>query len=268
MRVTALWVYPVKSLGGIALDAARLDATGLAYDRRWMLVDAAGRFLTQRAHPQLATVRVALTDAGLTLTHPDVSDGLAVPAETPPDAPLRRVTVWDDTVDARVVEGAAGPWLKAATGLDATLVWMPPTTVRPVDATYGQPGDRVGFADGFPLLVTTEASLAALNARLEAPVAMARFRPNLVLDGDAAWAEDGWQTLTVGAVRFRVAKPCGRCSMVDVDPARGAAGNAGVLSALAVFRTQGRRVVFGQNLAMDAGFVGATLRVGDTATAG
>lgn len=268
MRVTALCVYPVKSLGGIALDAARLDATGLAYDRRWMLVDAAGRFLTQRAHPQLATVRVALTDAGLRLTHPDVAEALAVAAETPPDAPLRRVTVWDDTVDARVVEGAAGPWLKAATGLDATLVWMPPTTVRPVDATYGQPGDRVGFADGFPLLVTTEASLAALNARLDAPVAMARFRPNLVLDGDAAWAEDGWQTLKVGAVRFRVAKPCGRCSMVDVDPARGAAGNAGVLSALAAFRTQGRRVVFGQNLAMDAGFVGAMLRVGDTATAG
>lgn len=267
MRVTALWVYPVKSLGGMVLDAARLDATGLAYDRRWMLVDATGQFLTQRAHPQLATVRVALTGAGLTLTHPEVGDALAVPAETPPEAPIRRVTVWGDTVDARVVEGAAGRWLKAATGLDATLVWMPPTTIRPVDATYGQPGDRVGFADGFPLLVTTEASLAALNARLSGPVSMARFRPNLVLDGDAPWAEDGWQTLTVGAVRFRVAKPCGRCSMVDVDPVRGEATGHGVLSALAAFRTLGRRVVFGQNLAMDAAFVGATLRVGDTAVA-
>jgi len=267
MRVRALWVYPVKSLGGIALDAARLEATGLAHDRRWMLVDAAGRFVTQRTHPALATVSVALTDTGLELTHAGCTEALPVPWEAPEGAVRRKVRVWDDTVEAVEVQPAAGAWLRAAVGVDATLVWMPGETVRPVDEKYGQPGDRVGFADGFPLLVTTEASLAGLNARLPEPVAMARFRPNLVLDGEVADAEDDWATLTVGAVTFRVAKPCGRCVMVDVDPVRGEAGR-GVLAALAAYRTQGRRVVFGQNLALEAADVGATLRVGDVATAG
>ncbi len=267
MRLLALWVYPVKSLGGVALPSARLDPTGLAHDRRWMLVDDAGRFITQRAFPALATVSVALGDDGLRLTHPRMTEALPVPWEPTAGAVGRRVTVWDDTVEALEAQPAARGWLREAVGVDGTLVWMPPSTVRAVDPAYGRAGDRVGFADGFPLLVTTEASLAGLNARLPEPVSMTRFRPNLVLDGAEADAEDGWKTLRVGEVEFRVAKPCGRCTMVDVDPVLGTAGR-GVLSTLGGYRTQGRRVVFGQNLAMDAVWVGATLRVGDAAVAG
>ncbi|MBL8603225.1 MAG: MOSC domain-containing protein [Myxococcales bacterium] len=260
MQVASLHVYPVKSLGGVTLTEARLAETGLQFDRRMMLVDDAGRFYTQREHPGLARVAVSLSVSGLTLTAPG-GDVLAVSHDTEGLA-RREVTVWGDTVDAAVMGADARRWMRTALGLSGDLVAFDGGSHRAVDAHYAAPDDRVGFADGFALLVTTEASLDDLNGRLDAPVGMARFRPNVVLSGATAWAEDDWQTLTVAGLVLRVLKPCGRCVMVDIDPER-AQGRGAVLKTLATFRMRGHRVVFGQNVQHHPGDVGRVLRVGD-----
>lgn len=261
MHVSALYVYPLKSARGVAVRSAEVRPEGLAHDRRWMVVGADDRVLTQREVPALARLRAEATARGLRVTVPG-----AAPVEAArPDAsaPRAAVAVWDDVVEVRVADAAA-PELAAWLGRPAHLAYQPDDALRPVDPRYGRDADVVSLADGYPLLLTTRASLEALNARLDAPVPMDRFRPNVVVDGAGAFEEDAWQTVTIGGMRFRVAKPCARCVVTTVDQATGEAGKE-PLRTLAGFRTRGGKVYFGQNLVPEGGgrlAVGVAVRAG------
>lgn len=264
MRVSSLWIHPVKSCRAIAVDHAELEGTGFRHDRRWMIVDADGRFVTQRERPDLATVSVTVWGDHVALTC-EGHGALTLPFEPGPHAPVRRVTVWDDSVEARGATPDAPRWLLTTLGFAGDVVWMPPENARPVDPRYARQVDRVGFADAFPLLLATEASLDALNAKLAQPVSMQHFRPNVVVSGAEPFEEDRWSVFRVGIVRCRAAKPCSRCAIVNTDPWTGARGIE-PLKTLSTFRTvttDKARVYFGQNVVHSRDAIGQTISVGD-----
>ncbi|RMF61669.1 MAG: MOSC domain-containing protein [Bacteroidetes bacterium] len=256
-QVSALFIYPVKSTRAVALDRVEVTRLGPRDDRRWMLVDPDGRAVTQREAPRLALVAARPEGQGLRVTMPGETP-LWVPVP-PADAPRIPVRVWDDRFLAALADEAVHRAFSSFLGRSVRLVHQPDEVVRPVDPTYGRAGDRVSLADGFPLLLTTGASLDELNRRLEAPVPMVRFRPNLVLEGLAPFEEDRWRRIRVGAMTFRVVKPCARCVVTTVDPATGTVGHE-PLRTLATFRRRGSKVFFGQNLIPEAPGV---LYVGD-----
>ena len=247
IEISQLAIYPVKSMRGIALQSAELDAMGLRWDRRWMLVDAEGRFLTGRQHPALLMIQPMLSEQGaLSLRFPDgrmvtVSGSDTAVGHVP-------VTVWNDTVMALPVGGVCDDLLSDFLGEPCRLVFIDSGEVRPVDPAYGQEGDRTGFSDGFPLLLISEGSLEDLNSRLKEALPMSRFRPNLVVSGTDPFAEDGWQTFETCGVKFSVVKPCSRCVMTTVDAERGVRAGAEPLAALMTYRRQGNKVMFGQNV--------------------
>lgn len=265
LTLAALEIYPVKGLKGLTLDSVAVEPWGLAGDRRWMVVDARGRFLSQREEPRLALIGpAALADDGLGLAL--AGRGAVTVARPAPDAERVEATVWRDSVSAASAGPEADRWLSEALGLACRLVYMDdPALARPVDQEFGAPGDTVSFADGFPLLVTTAASLDDLNSRLERPVPMSRFRTNLAVDGGAAWDEDGWRQVKVGEVTFRVVKDCARCAVTTVDQETGirSADNEPIRTLARFRRVAGGRIIFGQNLVpADRG----TIRVGDPVT--
>lgn len=250
-RVTDLFVYPIKSLGGCRLESAAVGELGLASDRRWMLVDDAGVFLTQRANPRMALAHVAPNAEGVTVTAPG-QDALTL---TPPprDAARRRVQIWDDVVEGTTYPAEIDTWFSAFIGSSVHLVYMDDDVRRRVDPVNAKPDDRAPFSDAYPLLIVSRESLAALNERLAAkgvdPVVVQRFRPNIVVDGvGEAFAEDAWTDIAVGSTRLRVAKPCARCVLTTVDPATATPSPRGEpLRTLAEFRTRGGKVMFAQN---------------------
>ncbi|MCU0766508.1 MAG: MOSC N-terminal beta barrel domain-containing protein [Gammaproteobacteria bacterium] len=255
--VSELWVYPVKSCRGIALEQAEIGPRGIRWDRHWMVVDTAGQFLTQRQLPAMALVRTALRDDGLALEAPG-----RAPITVPYDAGEERirVRVWGDEVPARAVSTAADRWLTDVLTAPCRLVSFPDDAPRAVDAQYGRPGDETAFSDGFPLLLIGQGSLDDLNVRLREPLPMRRFRPNLVVAGAAPYAEDDWRRVRAGALELRVVKPCSRCAITTVDPERGVRDGGEPLDTLARYRRRNGRVYFGQNVIPDGPGV---LRIGD-----
>jgi uncharacterized protein YcbX len=244
LRVADLFVYPVKSCGGIGVESAEVDAFGFRNDRRWMVVDENGRFLTQRTVPLLATIRVGISDGRLSLRSADWGS-LVVDAH-PQTAAVERVTVWRDTVEARPVGEEADAWLTAVLGRPARLVWMPESTVRPPKRDPAGAAPRISFADAYSFLVISRESLAALNARLADPLPMNRFRPNIVVEGAGPFAEDGWKMIRIGQIELDAAGPCARCATTTTDQETGARGLE-PLQTLATFRRDGNEVLFGQN---------------------
>jgi uncharacterized protein YcbX len=261
VRVSEIRIFPVKGLRGEVLAAAEVTPAGLAGDRRWMVVDARGRFLSQRELPRMALVQARLVGGGVVLS----AGGVAVLAVRVPggDAARRDVAIWRDTVPAADAGDTAAAWLGGVLGVACRLVYLADDGARGVNREFGAPGDVVSFADGYPLLLASSASLAALNARLAVPVAMLRFRPNLVIEGAAAWAEYEWARVRIGQAVFRVVKPCDRCVVTTIDPETGLRPDTEEpLRTLKTFRRDARgRVLFGQNLVPDGGGV---VRVGDT----
>ena len=273
MKVTQLTVYPVKSLKGINLAKSDIYDHGLAWDRRWMWVDAQQRFITQRQLPSLATISVALTDDALRLSHPNVA-----PITISLDAlqgTLRLVTVWNDHCKALPESEDVSRWLEAALGAKAkgiSLVRFATEFTRPVEEDFLVGGEaHTYFADDYPFLITTTGSLAALNQALvtggNAPVPMNRFRPNIVVECDDAWVEDQWATLSSGnhAFELTLRKPCQRCKITTVDQQTGAVpAPAEPLKTLLTLNTQPRLkgAHFGQNATLTAG-QGSTICVGD-----
>lgn len=242
MTLSQLMIYPVKSCAGINLQTAHTSPFGLQYDRRWMLVDKDGVMLTQRQHPRMCLIQPTLDNGQLTLDAPGM-DQLHVTQGT---ATLS-VSVWEDQCRALDCGDQAAAWLSEYMGLSTRLVYFPEDEIRQVDLSYAQPGDITAFSDGFPYLLISQASLDALNSRLQAPVEMRRFRPNLVVEGCEAFAEDQWQSLLIGDLQFSVVKPCGRCVIPSIDP-NTAEKNPEVVRTLASFRKTGKQVLFGQNL--------------------
>ena len=242
ITLSKLMIYPLKSCAGINLQSAHTSPFGLQYDRRWMLVDANGVMLTQRQHPRMCLIQPRLDNGQLSLSAPAMND-LQVARGTV----SMSVSVWEDQCNALDCGDTAANWLSEFMGLPTRLVYFPEDEIRQVDLNYAQPGDITAFSDGFPYLLISQASLDALNSRLQAPVEMRRFRPNLVVEGCEAFAEDQWQTLLMGDVQFRRVKPCGRCVIPSIDP-DSAEKNPEVVRTLASFRKSGKRVLFGQNL--------------------
>lgn len=246
LLLSGINIYPIKSARGLAQPAWDVDELGLRLDRRWMVVDAAGEFLSQRTCPRLALACPSLGDDGLTVRAPALPE-LAIPLSPPPGA-LLPVTVWGALTCGRPVSADADRWFTALLGTPCRLVYMPDEVVRPVDHTSARAGERTSFTDGFPFLLISQGSLDDLNGRLASPLPMNRFRPNLVVSGCAPFAEDGWAGFQIGAVRFRVAKPCARCVLTTVDQETAEKG-VEPLRTLATYRRSAEgQVLFGQNL--------------------
>lgn len=260
VRLSGLFVYPVKGCRGIALDAAEVGERGLLHDREWMVVGADGTFLSQRRYPRLALVEAVLTGDRLVLQAPGMA-ALRLPLDER-GAP-RPVTIWRDTVTAESAGGEAAAWFAAFLSFACDLVRMPATTERCVDPFRARPGDLLAFADAFPFLLVSEASLDGLNRRLADALPMDRFRPNLVVAGCAEHAEDHWRTLRTGALTFHVAAPCARCVVTTTDQST-AVQAAEPLRTLAGYRLRDGEIHFGQNLVHDGRGV---LRLGDRCTA-
>lgn len=257
--VAQLWIYPVKSLKGIRLEASRVTARGLAHDRRFVVVDRDGLFLTQRELPAMATVWTQVENGELRLSAPDF-DEVAIPLEPAEGEPLR-AEVWDSACPAIAPSPPADRWLSRVLGRPCRLAYMPESTRRESNARHAGPGRLVGFADGYAHLVVSEASLAALNARLARPVPLDRFRPNLVLAGTAAFEEDGWKDFSAGTARLRMAKPCGRCQVTTTDQSTGEVTGPEPLATLGAWRPSEE---FGARFGMNAVTMAeGEVRVGD-----
>jgi uncharacterized protein len=245
LRLRGLHVYPIKSAAGLAPVSWDVDGFGLRYDRRWMVVDAAGKMISQRSHPRLALVRPAVDDGILRV------ETAGMPALELPLAPAPAVTtpaaIWDDTCAAVWTGERAAHWFSDVLETDCSLVYMPETTVRLADTSYAPSGHRVSFADGFAFLVVSEESLADLNGRMPAPLPMNRFRPNLVIAGGDPFGEDALGSFRIGAIRFHVVKPCDRCVITTTDQATGERGLE-PLRTLATYRRRDGKVYFGQNV--------------------
>lgn len=258
MRVTGLHCFPLKSARGLSLQEARIDPWGVRGDRRWALLGSDGRAVTQRDCPVLATVDVRPMRTGIRLGAPGSAElGVDRPSGR---RDKERIRVWGSVTEGVPADSAAHEWLSRLVGRPVTLLYMPDEIERPVDPRYGREGDRTGFADGYPILLTSEASLAVLNARLASAVPMDRFRPNLVVDGEIGFAEDEWAAIRAGSLTFRVVKPCPRCVVTTVDQRSGKRG-VQPLRELATFRERDGRILFGQNLIPDGS---GSVRVGDT----
>ncbi len=276
--LASIHVYPLKSGRAVDLPDSRVEPWGLAGDRRWLVVDGTGRFITQRAEPALALVTAGylapgqtagggasgpLAAGALTLSAPG-HPGLTVPAPAQQrGAEMLWVTVWRSRVRAAAAGSRADEWLSGFLGRAVRLVHLDDPTRRGVDPEFGAPEDRVSFADGYPLLLTTTGSLDALGRWLmqegHPAVPMNRFRPNVVVAGAPAWAEDGWRRVQIGTATFRVAKPCGRCLVTTIDQETAQRGRQ-PLDLLGRRRRFGQQLVFGQNVIPDAP---GTIRVGD-----
>lgn len=250
IKLAAIHTYPIKSCAALSHREIELDARGPAWDRRFMVIGAGGAFLTQRQRPALALVRPALAAGMLRLAAPGMSE-LRVPLERT-RGPIVRVEVWGDPCEAWDEGEDAAQWFSDHLRTAARLVRMADGFERPVHAPDGRRLGETGFADASPLLVVSQASLAELNRRLaergHAPVPMSRFRPNLVVEGCAAFAEDTWHTIRVGSVTLDLVKPCVRCVVTTVDQATARSPEpTEPLATLAEFRRKGNGVVFAWN---------------------
>ncbi len=258
-QLAAIAVYPVKSCAGIALDAAEVQARGLADDRRWMLVDESGRFLTGRQLPRLVQVQAQpLVGDRLRLRAPGID---AIEIGVAEGAARVDATVWSSAVSAADAGSEAADWFSRFLGRRVRLVHADQTMRRPLEPEYSQPGDETAFADGYPLLLLSRAAVDELSQRVGRDLGWRRFRPNLLLDGAPAHAEDGWRRIRIGNVEFDVVKPCVRCVFTTIDPDSAVAEADGEpLTTLKSYRRGAKGITFGQNLI--ARGTGA-IRVGD-----
>ncbi|MFG2824157.1 MOSC domain-containing protein [Kitasatospora sp. NPDC048365] len=272
--LTALHVYPLKSARGLDLAQVGAEPWGLAGDRRWMLADPAGRALTQRQNPALARYRaLPHPDGSLTVVDPAGESIRVARPSAPTGAAPTLADVFGSRFPALPADSRTEPWFGARLGDVRLLHLADPATGRPVDYDDGRGHASTSMADGYPVLLTTTASLAALNRHIavdtgDPAVPMDRFRPNLVVSGAEPWAEDTWRAVRVGGLLLRRAESCGRCAMVTVDQATGERRGPAVLRALARHHRSGKKLVFGATFVpvRPAGATGpvlAVLRLGD-----
>jgi uncharacterized protein len=245
ITVSGLFVYPIKGTRGIELSRALVTPSGFENDRRFLIVDPEGNFITQREHPSLALVETSIDAETLVARAPGQQE-LRVPLR-PEGSPERTVQVWGDRSRAIFVGKTAADYFSTYLHAPVELVFMPDSEARDVDPQYAKRGEKVSFADGFPFLLTTEESLSDVNARLVDSVPMDRFRPSIVVRGAPPWAEDTWTDMSICSVLFRSCKPCQRCQVITVDQATGIRGKD-PLATLSTFRARSNKVYFGWNL--------------------
>jgi uncharacterized protein YcbX len=265
LSVSQLWIYPIKSLKGIALDKAQLEKRGLQYDRRWMLVNNDNRFITQRQYPRMTLIEQALNDFGIIVRAPEMP-ALIIPYTDTQVEHFDEVEVlcWQDSIKALHLNTAIDNWFSEFLGVDCSLVYMPDSTHRAVDPDYARQDDIASFSDGFPNLVISEQSLEDLNQRAGTELTMNRFRPNIVITGAEAYAEDRLGHFKINEIDFFAVKPCSRCVVTTIDPQTGEKSGREPLTTLAGYRKKGQKVFFGQNVLHKLSYISDNqIKVGD-----
>jgi len=263
MYLSEINIYPIKSLKGIALKNSLVEERGLRFDRRWMLADEKNKFLTQREFPKMATINVEILETGLRVSHENNKKKISFAPNTNETATVK---IWSGRCRAKIYESETNEWFSDILQTNCKLALMPEETRRKVNYFYAvHKDDTVSFADGYPFLLIGENSLADLNAKLETPVPMNRFRPNFVVSDAEGFAEDGWKKIKIGNVIFHVVKPCGRCVITTIEQETGVFGGKEPLKTLASYRIPKRsvkkKILFGQNLIAEN--AGGILKLGD-----
>lgn len=261
LSLTGIRIYPIKSLAGVSRRSARVLPKGLENDRRWMLVDDDGVFMTQREHTKMALFGVVETAQGYVITHQ--GESVTLSPERREAANSFQAQIWNDRVMAYEVSPGHSAWFTKHLGLSCRLVAFPEESPRQVELPLASPGENVSLADAFPLMMIGEASLADLNSRLAEPIAMNRFRPNLIFSGGRPYEEDTWQAFSIGGKDFRGVKRCARCVLTTVNPETGEKGPE-PLKTLATYRKENNKIYFGQNVLprnTDVISVGDTIQV-------
>ncbi len=246
MYISQMYIHPVKSFGGIAVEQFEVDCFGPRWDRRWMVVDPQGKFITQRQCVEMAAIDVEFMEGRVVLTGAEGSTVAFTPEDFAAGESIE-ARVWRDQVQARLGPQWLEQWLTHELGRPCNLVFMPEQSQRKVDPNYAKRDETVSFADGFPLLLTSQASLDFLNSKMSIAITQSRFRPNLVVEAAQPWQEDNWKRIRVGAMEFEVVKPCSRCVIPTIDPSS-LKKQPEVFNTLKQYRSQGGEVFFGQNL--------------------
>ncbi len=244
MFLDQILIYPIKSARGIAVAESSIDSSGPAEDRRWMLVDSEGLFLSQRKLPRMALIHPRFDASDLIVTAPGMPP--LIIGEWSGEGEWISVTIWRDQLTLPHPNQVYSDWFSSFLGRTCRLVYLPSTVTRHVEPPFDAPEWRVSLADGYPLLLLTEASVDLLNSKLLSPVSVERFRPNLVISGTPPHQEDRWRRLRIGSVQLAIVKPCARCSIVLVDPETAARGTE-PLRTMAGYRRQTGKVMFAQN---------------------
>jgi hypothetical protein len=245
LRLTQIWIYPIKSLGGISLESSPILGKGLPYDRRWMLVDQDNVGFTQRVHPKMALFRLSIENGNLIVDYQ--GEKLTVPGDGNGMAGPEQVKIWDDLVTAHEVSTQHSTWFSKHLNFPCRLMHFPESNPRPVDPKYKVNDEHVSLADAYPFLIIGESSLNDLNQRLKKPVPMNRFRPNFVFAGGDAFEEDTWREFEIGESTFAGVKLCARCVLITVNQDTAEKG-VEPLKTLSTYRTRNNKVYFGQNL--------------------
>jgi uncharacterized protein YcbX len=259
--ISQLFVYPVKSLGGIEVTEAQLTDRGLQYDRRWMLVDVNNQFLTQREHPEMCLLQTAIQVNELIVYHKNnPGDNIHIPLQPLPGMATITVQVWDDECGAQLVSEIADAWFSARLSIPCRLVYMPDSEKRKVDPEYASEDDITSFSDGYPLLIIGKASVDDLNSRLAEPLSLNRFRPNIVFTGGKPYEEDIMEHVKINSIDLYGVKLCARCAITTINQATAERAKE-PLKTLATYRMKNNKIYFGQNILHKQTGV---LKVGDT----
>lgn len=262
--LSEIHIFPVKSLGGISVPECVVRRRGLQYDRRWMLTDEEGLFVSQREIPELALLGTSIEPPYLVVFQKNnPSERIQIALDMPvADLIASPLQVWDDYFEGFLVPGPASEWFSDQIGQRLQLAFMPENIQRAADARYAPSGQYVSFADGFPFLMIGQAALDALNSRLEQPLPMDRFRPNFVFTGGMPHDEDRWSDIRIGSADFRCVKPCARCVLTTTDQDT-AERSPEPIKTLSTYRMQDKKILFGQNVIWTGEGEAAVVRVGD-----
>jgi uncharacterized protein YcbX len=246
MEISQLYIYPIKSLAGIAVSTSLVTDRGLEYDRRWVLVDEQNYHVTQREMPLLGSLVPEITAFGVIIRNSKNQESILVPFK-PLKEKKEAIKVWDDVFDGVEVSENISNWFSEIIGKQVRLMFQPEDSKRSVEAKYQIKGDEiVGAADGYPILIISEESLEDLNSKLEISVEMLRFRPNIVICGVQAFEEDEIGEVGIGTAEIIGVKNCGRCVMVN-NSLDGTQANKEPLQTLSKYRKEGNKVLFGRN---------------------
>ncbi len=257
LQVSQLFIYPIKSLGGISVTSAQVTDRGFQYDRRWMLVDVNNEFITQRDFPKMALLQVQIKEDGLHVQHKKNSNQIVVPFHS--SGETFSVQVWSDVCKGREVDSLVSEWFSDVLSIKCKLVQMPDSTRRRVDTRYASNKEITSFADGFPFLLIGQASLDNLNGRLQKSLPMNRFRPSIVVDGSLPFEEDGWARFSINNIDFFGVKLCARCVITTINQDDATNGKE-PLHTLSTYRKFQNKIYFGQNLLHNGE---GTLNIGD-----
>lgn len=249
-KVSELYIYPVKSLGGISIPQAEITERGFKYDRRWMLVDKDGQFLSQRTHPSMALLQPSIADDYLKIIHKSDKElqlNMPLDIDTYSDSKLIEVYMWDESIDVAGCGKEYSEWLSDVLKTECRLVCMPDKSIRSVDNRFAHNKEITSLSDGYPFLIIGEESLNLFNSKLDEPLPMNRFRPNVVFSGGQPHDEDNFGKFEIGDVTFEAVKPCSRCSITTVDQDTGERLKE-PLKTLSTYRKVKSKIMFGQNL--------------------